>query len=190
MSLLQESVDALTAAAGWKKASPGADGVFRFRLEGDLDMEFFSPDGRTGILRADLGPLPAAEQDADDLLRKCASRMVAASRSRRTVLSVDEGRFSLHLVVPLAESVASMPGYAKDFLNDLAWWKRQVQGVGASAFSSSPVCKPGIWGADALSWWRFALDGFCTRFRSASGFLPGVCRPRGIFPSVHALCGR
>ena len=42
MSLLQESVDALTAAAGWKKASPGADGVFRFRLEGDLDMEFFS----------------------------------------------------------------------------------------------------------------------------------------------------
>ena len=46
MSLLQESVDALTAAAGWKKASPGADGVFRFRLEGDLDMEFFSPDGR------------------------------------------------------------------------------------------------------------------------------------------------
>ena len=125
MSLLQESVDALTAAAGWKKASPGADGVFRFRLEGDLDMEFFSPDGRTGILRADLGPL----------LRKCASRMVAASRSRRTVLSVDEGRFSLHLVVPLAESVASMPGYAKDFLNDLAWWKRQVQGGGASAFS-------------------------------------------------------
>ena len=92
MSLLQESVDALTAAAGWKKASPGADGVFRFRLEGDLDMEFFSPDGRTGILRADLGPLPAAEQDADDLLRKCASRMVAASRSRRTVLSVDEGQ--------------------------------------------------------------------------------------------------
>ena len=44
MSLLQESVDALTAAAGWKKASPGADGVFRFGLEGDLDMEFFSPE--------------------------------------------------------------------------------------------------------------------------------------------------
>ena len=41
MSLLQESVNALTAAAGWKKASPGADGVFRFRLEGDLDIEFF-----------------------------------------------------------------------------------------------------------------------------------------------------
>ena len=113
MSLLQESVNALTAAAGWKKASPGADGVFRFRLEGDLDME----------------------QDADELLRKCASRVAAAARTRRTVLSVDEGRFSLHLVVPLAEGVASMPGYAKDFLNDLAWWKRQVQGGGASAFS-------------------------------------------------------
>lgn len=135
MSLLQESVDALTAAAGWKKASPGADGVFRFRLEGDLDMEFFRLMGG----RASCGPIlarfPLRNQDADDLLRKCASRMVAASRSRRTVLSVDEGRFSLHLVVPLAESVASMPGYAKDFLNDLAWWKRQVQGGGASAFS-------------------------------------------------------
>ena len=70
MSLLQESVNALTAAAGWKKASPGADGVFRFRLEGDLDMEFFSPDGRTGILRADLGPLPDAEQDAEDVYKR------------------------------------------------------------------------------------------------------------------------
>lgn len=135
MSLLQESVDAVTAAAGWKKASPDAGGVFRFHLEGDLDMELFSPDGRTGILRADLGPLPALEQDADELLRKCASRMVAASRTRRTVLSVEEGRLSLHLVVPLAEEALSMPRHAKDFLNDLAWWKGQVQGGDTSAFS-------------------------------------------------------
>lgn len=55
MSLLQESVDALTAAAGWKKASPGADGVFRFRLEGDLDMEFFRLMGG----RASCGPILA-----------------------------------------------------------------------------------------------------------------------------------
>ena len=61
--------------------------------------------------------------------------------------------------------------------------KDRCRAVARRRFLSSPVCKPGIWGADALSWWRFALDGFCTRFRSASGFLPGVCRPRGIFPS-------
>ena len=135
MSLWQEAVDAVTGAAVWKKAAPGADGVFRVHLEGDWDMGFCSPDGRTGILRADLGPLPDAEQDADELLRKCASRVAAAARTRRTVLSVDNGRFSLHLVVPLAEGAALMPVYAKDFLNDLAWWKRQVQGGGASAFS-------------------------------------------------------
>lgn len=135
MSLLQESVGTPTAATGWKKASPGADGVFRFRLEGDLSMEFFSPGGRTDILWADLDSLPAAEQDADDLLRKCASRMVAASRSRGTILSVDEDRFSLCLVMPLVESVASMPGYAKNLLNDLAWWKRRAQSGGALAFS-------------------------------------------------------
>ncbi len=135
MSLLQASVDAVTAAAGWRKASPDASGTFRFHLEGDLDMELFSPDGRTGILRADLGPLPASEQDADDLLRKCASRMVAASRTRRTVLSVDGGRLSLHLAVPLADGGDSMPRHTKDFLNDLAWWKGQVQGGGSSSFS-------------------------------------------------------
>lgn len=55
MSLLQESVDALTAAAGWKNASPGADGVFRFHLEGDLDMEFFPLTGG----RASCGPILA-----------------------------------------------------------------------------------------------------------------------------------
>ena len=136
MALLQESADAITSAAGWRKASPDARGVFRFRLEGELDMELFSPDGRTGILHADLGPLPEAERDADELLRKCASRVVAAARTRRTVLSVEEGRLSLHLMVPLnAAAAESMSRHAKDFLNDLAWWKNQVQGGAAASFS-------------------------------------------------------
>ncbi len=136
MALLQESADAITSAAGWKKASPDAVGVFRFRLEGELDMNLFSPDGRTGILHADLGPLPDGERDADELLRKCASRAVAAARTRRTVFSVEEGRLSLHLLIPLdAAAVESMPRHAKDFLNDLAWWKKQVQGGAAASFS-------------------------------------------------------
>ena len=64
--------------------------------------------------------------------------------------------------------------------------KDRCRAVARRRFLSSPVCKPGIWGADALSWWRFALDGFCTRFRSASGFLPGVCVQGGFSrPYTH-----
>ncbi len=79
MSFLQEAADAVTSAAGWRKTSPDAAGIFRFHLEDDLDMDMLSPDGRTLVLRAEVGPLPPVERDADDLLRRCASRALAAS---------------------------------------------------------------------------------------------------------------
>ena len=51
MSLLQESVNALTAAAGWKKASPGADGVFRFDVRGYGHRVGMSQYGANAIAR-------------------------------------------------------------------------------------------------------------------------------------------
>ena len=105
MSFLQEAADAVTSAAGWRKTSPDAAGIFRFHLEDDLDMDMLSPDGRTLVLRAEVGPLPPVERDADDLLRRCASRAVAAGRKRRSVLALDGGALTLHRLVPREDGV-------------------------------------------------------------------------------------
>lgn len=146
MSFLQEAADAVTSAAGWKKAVPDAAGVFHFRLEQDLDMDLFSPDGRTLILRAEVGPLPPAERDADDVLRRCASRAVAAGRKRRSVLTLDGGALILHRLLPREGSLEEMPRHVRDFLNDLTWWKAQA-GNGSPA--ASPFSFAGLqgWGA-------------------------------------------
>lgn len=42
MSLLQESVDALTAAAGWKKASPARTASSAFALKAIWTWSFFA----------------------------------------------------------------------------------------------------------------------------------------------------
>lgn len=142
MSFLQEAADAVTSAAGWRKTSPDAAGIFRFHLEDDLDMDMLSPDGRTLVLRAEVGPLPPVERDADDLLRRCASRAVAAGRKRRSVLALDGGALTLHRLVPREDGVADVPRHVRDFLNDLVWWKAQM----GSASVVSPFSFAGLQG--------------------------------------------
>lgn len=143
MSFLQEAADAVTSAAGWRKASPDAAEIVRFRLEDDLDMDMFSPDGRTLVLRAEVERLPSAERDADDMLRRCASRAVAAGRKRRSVLALDGGALILHRLMPREGGVEDVPRHVRDFLNDLVWWKAQM---GAGAPTPSPFSFPGLQG--------------------------------------------
>lgn len=132
MIVVQDCVDAITAAAGWKKASPDKEGRFHVILEGDLSMDMFSPDGRTVLFLSDLGPLPQDTQSAEALLQKGAAGVVAGSRKRRSILSLEGDRLVLHRAVPMGD-LALMPEHAKDFLNDLAWWKGQLQGKTASS---------------------------------------------------------
>lgn len=149
MTLLQQATDAITSAAGWKAAEPDDDGTFRFRLQGDLDMEFFSPDGRTGIFRAVLAALPDVDTDAEGLLKSCAQRAVAASRKRKSILSVDNGRLELHRAIKLDGLSADMLGrlattVARDFLNDLAWWQAHIGTQDSQAAAASPFSLSGF----------------------------------------------
>lgn len=134
MSIMRATAEAIASAAGWKAPSPGDDGHYLFRLEGGLDMELFSPDGRSCILRGTVGALPADERAAETLLAECARFAVARGRSRRSVLALEDG--SLVLFRQLGPEELAQPDapsrQAGDFLNDLAWWRGRVQAAGAT----------------------------------------------------------
>ena len=152
MTLPQQAADAITSAAGWQPARPNDDGVFRFRLEGDLEMDFFSPDGRTGIFRSTLATLPDTEAEADALLKTCAQRAVAASRKRKSTLSLDAGRLQLHRAVRLDGLSPDMlarvaSDEARNFLNDLAWWQVQTGAKPGQSAAPSPFSLSGFGGS-------------------------------------------
>ena len=137
MATLQQTADMLIEAAGWKQARPDSDGVFRFSLDGDLDLELLSPEARTGILRADLGDAPGYDADGEDRLRRISSLAAGALKSRSSVLSIADGRLELHRTFALADvTQSSIASDVRDFLNDLSWWKAQMSGKSAAKTSS------------------------------------------------------
>lgn len=152
MTLPQQAANAITTAAGWQSARPNDDGVFHFRLEGDLEMDFFSPDGRTGIFRSTLVTLPDSDAEAEVLLKTCAQRAVAASRKRKSIISLDAGRLQLHRAIRLDGLSPDMlarvaTDEARGFLNDLAWWQVQAGTKTGQSAAPSPFSLSGFGGS-------------------------------------------
>lgn len=135
---LQRAADVITQTAGWRTAVPDGDGVIRFALEGDLDFELLSPEGRTGVFRAALAPAPS-EQTAqgEEELRRVASLAVACLKKRKSILSIAEGSLELHRTFPLSSENGYVIRELRDFLNDFAWWKKQLTGGPAPVKTSS-----------------------------------------------------
>ncbi|HJD96233.1 hypothetical protein [Mailhella massiliensis] len=143
-SPLQQTADIITRAAGWEHATPDEEGCFHFSLEGGLDFSLFSPENRTGILLSSLGKAP----ESDEEVRRLAALAAGCLKKRRSVFSIGEHGLELHRAFPLSSASESfLIPEVRDFLNDLAWWKRQISGGGASMNkSSSPFSLPfGNW---------------------------------------------
>ncbi len=131
---LQQTVDIITRAAGWAPATPDEEGIFRFSLEGGLDFSLFSPENRTGILLCSLGKAP----DGDEEVKRLAALAAGCLKKRRSVFSIGEHGMELHRAFPLGEASESvLIAEVRDFLNDLAWWKRQLSGTGPSRETQS-----------------------------------------------------
>ena len=139
-SPLQQTADIITRAAGWNQALPDDDGVFRFFLEGGLDFELFSPESSTGILLAVLDAVPSEnDEHADDVVRRAASLAAGCMKKRRSVLSIGERGFELYRTFRLSDiSEADLLAEVRDFLNDLAWWKKQISVSDSGARPTSP----------------------------------------------------
>jgi len=140
--LLQQVADILTEAAGWNRVEPDESGVYSFFIDGGLDFELLSPDNRLAVLRADIGRVPSVPEEADQKLAEMAKLAVGCLKKRRSILAVSNGRFELQATFPIynaspIELTSFVPRLVKDFLNDLAWWKKQFGGESSQAFSAS-----------------------------------------------------
>jgi hypothetical protein len=96
--------------------------------------------------------LPDTEAEAEALLKTCAQRAVAASRKRKSILSIDTGRLQLHRAVRLDGLAPDMlariaSDEARAFLNDLAWWQAQTGSKPGQAAAPSPFSLSGFGGS-------------------------------------------
>ena len=138
MATLQQTADLIVSSAGWSPAVPAENGAYRFSLEGDLEFELLSPDNRTAILYADLGPAPGSSADEEEQLRRLSSLAAGALKTRRTVFSIAEGRLELHLTFALADVTQDLLLQdVRDFPNDLAWWKTQLNSSASKTSSNT-----------------------------------------------------
>lgn len=144
---LQQIADTITNAAGWNRAEPDREGVFRFSLEDGLDFSLFTPDNRAAVLLADLGPAPEAGTiEGGDRLKRLAALAAGTLKVRRSSFAVAGQRLELSRIFPMqAASERDTPLLVRDFLNDLAWWKAQISGTAntSSNTSSSPFSMGG-----------------------------------------------
>ena len=138
-SPLQQTADTITRAAGWSPAVPDNDGVFRFSLEDGLDFELFSPDNSTCILFAVLGDAPKDDAPSEDEIRRLAVLSAGCMKKRRSVFSIGERGLELYRMFRFADtSENTLIPEVRDFLNDLAWWKRQISGSGSASSTGMP----------------------------------------------------
>ncbi|HJB65987.1 MAG TPA: molecular chaperone Tir [Candidatus Mailhella merdavium] len=141
MAPLSNLVAALASHAGWKDPRQDEDGAYRFRLENGLDFAVFSPDDRVVVLRADITALPAAAMEREEMLRDAAKRQAGVCRTRASVAAVEYAgqsllksdaasgdRLVLYRMAELAAGQETFELAARDFLNDLAWWKASFGG--------------------------------------------------------------
>lgn len=137
MVSLDDKVRALAVTAGWESPRPGQDGSYSFRLEDGLDLKVFSPDGRLCFLLADLHALPEPGHGRDSLLRKVAGQQAGICRERASVVALerqedaaarglDGERLILQSRVPVDVPQQEFDDAVRDFLNDLAWWKKSL----------------------------------------------------------------
>ena len=159
MALLDDIIMSLAETAHWKLPRCGEDGAYRIRLEGDLDIAFFSPDGRRCVMRTDLVPVPVDGAERNALLRAVAERQAGICRERASIValevpgqsllqdSVPGERLILYRMVDLDTSQEIFTASVRDFLNDAAWWKASFKETPCGREAASLFSMPNrVWG--------------------------------------------
>ena len=159
MALLDDKIVSLAASAGWKHPRRDEDGAYRFRLEGGLDVAFFSPDERRCVMRMELASVPEDVARRDELLRTVAARQAGVCRQRASIAALEGPgqsllgqarpgeRLILYRMLELDVAQEVFAAMARDFLNDAAWWKASFGQTPERQDAASLFSMPGaFWG--------------------------------------------
>ena len=124
--ILQEVADSICKATGWKNQIKKDSHTILFELENGLNVNIYSPDGRTLILHSIIAKLPFDEYEAKKLMDKFANHAVSACKAKETIVSFHADQIMLHHDITHKNGDFEINKGAKDFLNDLAWWKQKA----------------------------------------------------------------
>ena len=159
MALLDDKIISLAEMAGWKRPQRDGDGAYRIRLEGGLNVAFFSPDERRCVMRMELASVPKEETERGALLRSVAAKQAGICRKRASIVALEAPGQSLlqesgvgdKLIVyrivdlEMAQDVFALT--VRDFLNDAAWWKASFQDTPQPRDAASLFSMPNMfWG--------------------------------------------
>ena len=140
MAGIDDLMRALAETTGWSGlAAPDSFGVWRVSLEEDLDAVFFLL-GHSIVMRGVVVDLPNERVEAGSLCDTAARRQVAVLRERPSILALEMSGQSLvpgedlaaaRLVcfrtLPLNTDRNDFVEEVQGWLNDLAWWKAELE---------------------------------------------------------------
>ncbi len=113
-------------ATGWNKPSSLAQGIISFELENDLVLSIHNPGGDHVFLYSELVTLPHNIQNSQELCQKIAMLALGTCKKMRSTVSLKMNVVMLHLDISETNTSNDIIQKAKVFLNELAWWKKQI----------------------------------------------------------------
>ncbi|MDR1946216.1 MAG: CesT family type III secretion system chaperone [Desulfovibrio sp.] len=144
--MLQESVRAICAAAGWRIPPADESGAYAFSLEGGPDFTLSSPDGARLLAYTVLLPAPEAGREIDpDTLATVMSITAGKFAALRAVpaLEPDNGNLALYRFASMKdEGPERLITFMETFLNEAAFWKAQL--LAAAPFTDT-MSMPGAY---------------------------------------------
>lgn len=124
--LLQDIANIISQQAGWKDATPNQDNIITFDLQDGLTLNIHSPDGKTNILFSMIRQLPSDSFHANEIIEKTSKYAVGTCKTRKSTISIHNNYIMLHQDITSMEHAYEINAVAKDFLNDVTWWKKQL----------------------------------------------------------------
>lgn len=124
--LLEDVVSSICKVTAWKNQIQKEENTISFELENGLNLNVYSPDGKTVILYDTIIKLPSDEYIATNFVEKYATHAVAACKTKETIVSLNEDTLVLHYDITHKDGDLEINKSVKDFLNDLAWWKNKA----------------------------------------------------------------
>ncbi len=123
---LQHVTDTIKNVTGWNEANIENAGIISFELEGDITLNIHCPGGEYVFLYSTLASLPEDEYLMQEACHNLAKVTLGTCKKMRSSISISDNSIILSLDVSNVHESADIIMKAKIFLNELAWWKKQL----------------------------------------------------------------
>lgn len=120
--MIKKAAETLCSHTKWKMPLQKEQNRICFLLDNNAELSLVSPNGQDCIFIVMLSPVPQDSQQ-DSYLQNLAHKAAGMYKKRKSVLSLTDGRITLHRILKQAELTdENILKTAKDILNDADIW--------------------------------------------------------------------